>query len=339
MSDVPRQLLREVLRDQTAPPSSPACLDAGTLAAWFDGTLSRRDRAIAESHAATCARCQAMLAATVKTAPAMTRKWWQTTTVRWLVPIAITSAAALVLWVKTPVQRTAFEARRSEQPSALVDAAPSPAPNAVPSPAAAAPASPPQTARRLDRPADSKDEKARVEDSVAPRQEQPGAQASSERDARAAAPAAAPAPSRPEALLRAIPSAAESAAAPFRQLAKETGAPLDVVSPDRNIRWRVAIGGSVARSIDGGSTWESQSTGVAATLTAGAAPTSTTCWLVGRAGIVLLSTDGRTWQRVSFPETVDLVAIRASDASNAIATAADGRTFTTSDAGRTWRMP
>src|SRR5262249_61274367 len=97
MSDVPPQLLREVLGDQTGPPSSPACLDAETLASWFDGTLSRRERTVAESHVSTCARCQSMLAATVKTAPPMTRKWWQTTTVRWPVPIAVTSAAALVL--------------------------------------------------------------------------------------------------------------------------------------------------------------------------------------------------------------------------------------------------
>jgi photosystem II stability/assembly factor-like uncharacterized protein len=52
-----------------------------------------------------------------------------------------------------------------------------------------------------------------------------------------------------------------------------------------------------------------------------------------------LSTDGRTWQRVAFPESVDLVSIRASDGVNATVTAADGRTFTTTDGGRTWRLP
>jgi len=52
---------------------------------------------------------------------------------------------------------------------------------------------------------------------------------------------------------------------------------------------------------------------------------------------VVLSIDGRTWQRVQFPEAIDLTAVRAPDATNAIVTAADGRTFTTADGGRTWR--
>jgi photosystem II stability/assembly factor-like uncharacterized protein len=114
-------------------------------------------------------------------------------------------------------------------------------------------------------------------------------------------------------------------------------APLEVLSPDRNIRWRIVRGDSVEHSTDGGTTWQRQPTGAAGTLTAGVAPAPATCWLVGRSGIVLLSTDGRTWQRVVFPDTIDLVAIRASDGANATVTAAGGRTFTTADAGKTWR--
>src|SRR5437868_2517375 len=69
MSDVPARLLREALREHAAPAPSPACLDADTLGAWSDGTLRARDRAAAESHAAGCARCQAMLAAMTRIAP------------------------------------------------------------------------------------------------------------------------------------------------------------------------------------------------------------------------------------------------------------------------------
>src|SRR5215471_7141776 len=123
MSDVPPRLLRETLREQPTPASSSVCLDAETMAAWLDGTLSRRERAMAESHASICPRCQATLAAIAKTAgPSVTRKWWHRPTVRWLVPIAVTSAAALVLWVKTPAQRRPFEASRAEQRVAPVDA-------------------------------------------------------------------------------------------------------------------------------------------------------------------------------------------------------------------------
>jgi photosystem II stability/assembly factor-like uncharacterized protein len=119
-------------------------------------------------------------------------------------------------------------------------------------------------------------------------------------------------------------------------MGKALAVPTVVVSPDPNVRWRVVNGG-VERSIDGGTTWETQSTGVPVTLTSGAAPSPTICWLVGPGGIVVLSTDGRTWRRVQFPEAIDLTSIRASDGTNATVTAADGRTFATVDAGKTWR--
>src|SRR5215471_12234856 len=103
MSDVPRRVLRETLNDQLAAPSTSECLDVATLAAWFDGSLSRAQRAIAESHASTCARCQAMLAAMAKTAPpAPARVWWQAPAVRWLVPLAATLAIAVVVWRNVP---------------------------------------------------------------------------------------------------------------------------------------------------------------------------------------------------------------------------------------------
>jgi photosystem II stability/assembly factor-like uncharacterized protein len=51
---------------------------------------------------------------------------------------------------------------------------------------------------------------------------------------------------------------------------------------------------------------------------------------------VLVTTDGRSWERLSFPEVVDLVAIRATDDKTATVTAADGRRFTTTNRGQTW---
>jgi photosystem II stability/assembly factor-like uncharacterized protein len=63
------------------------------------------------------------------------------------------------------------------------------------------------------------------------------------------------------------------------------------------------------------------------------------CWLVGRAGTVLLSTDGATWQLRTFPEGIDLVAVRATDAKTATVTASDGRLFSTTDGGATWSTP
>jgi photosystem II stability/assembly factor-like uncharacterized protein len=114
--------------------------------------------------------------------------------------------------------------------------------------------------------------------------------------------------------------------------------PTDIVSPNGTVRWRILTGGGVARSSDGGMTWQTQSTSIPTALTAGTAPSPTTCWLVGPGGIIVLSTDGRTWQRVPFREGVDLTSIRASDAMNATVLTADGRTFITTDGGKTWRL-
>jgi photosystem II stability/assembly factor-like uncharacterized protein len=94
----------------------------------------------------------------------------------------------------------------------------------------------------------------------------------------------------------------------------------------------------VQQSVDGGKNWATQYTVEGAqTLTAGATPGPTVCWLVGQAGSILLTTDGRIWQRVKFPEPVTLTQVMATDARNATVTAIDGRSFTTTDGGVTWQ--
>ena len=378
MSDVPVRLLRETLREAAATAPSAACLDADTLAMWSDGALSAADRAAAESHAAGCARCQAMLAAMALTAPpAPARHWWRAGSYRWLVPLAA-AAAAVVLWVAVPrtpvapravaertpiataaparpetraddaatvrlkpntseraieptpppaVQRQAKSEARSAQPQAA-------APNALRDVRAAAPSLPPTAPVRADAFASS---------AVSP----PPPPAAGPTEPPPAPPAASGAVAPPAPLEEAVavaPNANESvqlrrerAAALSQALAKPSGAAQDIVSPDRNVRWRLRNPGTIDRSTDGGLTWQTQPTGVATPLVSGTAPTPTICWVAGSAGIVLRSTDGVTWQRVGLSEALDLTAIRASDAMNATVTAADGRVFTTGDGGRTWR--
>jgi photosystem II stability/assembly factor-like uncharacterized protein len=119
-------------------------------------------------------------------------------------------------------------------------------------------------------------------------------------------------------------------------MVRQVVAPFLVASPDPRVQWRV-LGTMVERSTDGGVTWQKQSTGVPANLVAGASPAPAVCWLVGRRGVVLLSTDGETWRRIDFPETtLDLVRVTARDGEAATVTAADGRSFRTADGGRTW---
>ena len=363
MSDVPTRLLRETLRDAVAPASSASsasCIDTGMLAAWSDGTLSARERAAAESHASSCLRCQALLAAMARTSPpAAARGWWRASTIGWLVPVAV-AAAAVLLWIDVQGRRPA----RSAAPPP-VSAAASSTVREPSTPSAERPAESKDAERAPQRTAKADEPRARTAtgaaQSFARRAEQANAARGAMRDAAVAPssptppPVAAP-PSQTKATevtttstADASPASAGKPVPPARALTEQVmigaraqlmgkalAVPTVVVSPDPNVRWRVVNGG-VERSIDGGTTWETQSTGVPATLTAGAAPSPTICWLVGPGGIVVLSNDGRTWQRVQFPEAIDLTSIRASDGTNATVTAADGRTFTTVDAGKTWR--
>ncbi len=127
-----------------------------------------------------------------------------------------------------------------------------------------------------------------------------------------------------------------TAASPELMMFRADAPSLDIPSPDSAIRWRVVGQRAIGRTTDGGSTWQSQTVDVPLPLTAGSASSSTVCWLVGRAGLVLRTTDGGTWQRVRFPEAVDLTDVRATDGNAAVVTTSDGRTFATADGGQTW---
>ena len=61
------KLLRESLTAEAAADHGAECLDAALVAGWFDGTLSHAERTAVEAHAATCSRCQATIAALVRT--------------------------------------------------------------------------------------------------------------------------------------------------------------------------------------------------------------------------------------------------------------------------------
>jgi hypothetical protein len=136
----------------------------------------------------------------------------------------------------------------------------------------------------------------------------------------------------------AAPPAARSLAAVASSvaLARAGAAGTVIVSSSQASRWRIVPGGAVERSTDGGSTWQTQQTGATVTLVGGASPSPSVCWLVGPAGTVLLSTDGRSWQRVAFPEATDLISVRATDETIAAVTTSNGRTFSTRDGGLTW---
>jgi hypothetical protein len=101
--------------------------------------------------------------------------------------------------------------------------------------------------------------------------------------------------------------------------------------------WRILSTDVIERSIDK-LTWEAVAIDPAVQgLAGGAAPSATVCWIIGRAGLVLRTTDGKEFRRVTPPAPADLVSITAQDALRASVTTAGGQTFTTTDGGKSWR--
>jgi hypothetical protein len=430
---------------QTPIPGAPPelCLDADTLAAWSDGTLDGLSRATAEAHAASCGRCQAMLAAMVRTmpaAPAASPAWSPRRWMMMLAPAAA-AAAAVALWVavgrpteQSVLRSTASAPAAAEPATSAVQASPSASERdtaAAPRDAVASVDAESEKRladarseresrvgadkkdgdasyrfRRDDRANERKAEelrsgmeglRAKVDRAAAaakPAEQPPvGAIAETVQNAPASRPATPPPPppapvAEPRQVVQTPPApqqmtqaqqqaglrqqqAAEPSQQQAQQQAKEQVANaaerpaasaagrggafggvvadelllvrkaagiVEAVAPGASVRWRVVDGRVVQRSGDGGATWTDQYTAnVGVQLTSGAAASPTVCWFVGRAGLVVRTTDGRAWALVSFPERLDLASITAADAQSASVTTVDGRVFVTTDGGATWR--
>ena len=337
-------LLRRTTRVRVDARPQGECLDAETLAAWTDGSLTAVERAAAEIHAADCDRCLAVLAAIAKTTPppsAIQRPSWLS--FRWLVPLT-TAAVAISVWVLVPGAPGVPPAATPVAPEVEAVTPAEPAAQSKADTTAAGRADAPE--QKMSRSPSRTGEQARLRqsDTSAKKEREPAANKIAEtvqppvplaeaRPVSPPAPAAAPAPPPPAA------TRAEARGQRADSLSRLAAAvPGVVLSPDPNVRWRIA-GRSVERSTDGGRTWRAQPTGMAVDLLAGASPTANVCWIVGRNGVVLLSTDGETWRPLPSPDTTaDLVGVTARDSATATVTAADGRKHTTTDAGRTWTL-
>jgi photosystem II stability/assembly factor-like uncharacterized protein len=112
---------------------------------------------------------------------------------------------------------------------------------------------------------------------------------------------------------------------------------LVIPTPDASVRYRLAGGGFVERTADGGATWDGQLVSPNAKLNAGAAPDARVCWLVGREGRIFLTRDGTNWTKIPAPAQLDFVAITAKNGSSATVTSLDKRRFSTVNRGKTWR--
>jgi Putative zinc-finger len=371
-SNDPRdRAIEAALRKGAAPlPASAECLDAETLAAWADGGLPQRALARAEAHMASCARCQTVMATLVgsgvelEPAPVVPvdRAWWHID-LRWMTPLAGV-AAAVLLWMVVP--DTTREAARFDDraPSPAVEPAP---PGSASAPSAASPSpdasgNQKATEEKLARtePAAPQERPEEREVTERARRNQVQGQRATDLLAKAedrSAPVAGVAPATPPVRQeprtpeadRAAPAPAAAAPSPppqaFGTLAESVRAgtaesAIELSSRDSVVRWRLAGPGIVERSSDGGSSWERLDTGTRTVLAAGSCPSASVCWVVGRAGVVLLTTDARAWRRTSPPSSEDLIAVDARDATTAVVRSAQSQAYQTTDGGVSWtRVP
>ena len=282
------------------------CLDAETLAAWFDGGLEGAALEDVRVHVAGCARCQALVGAMGRTRAASpvpqaerAPKWW----LAWAVPTAA-AATALIIWIAVPhstnVAVNSPPAASLEKQEAQPLSVPPPPP-----PARTEPAAPPTPLAKRDLRASARAaETAPPAAPVAAPQSGDAAQQKADNIATLSAPAAAPAERR---------ETAQPRAAVAGQLQARDGFAPSLCGP----------------------TWPALPTDLVGQITA-AAPSADVCWMVGRAGSVLRSTDHETWQRLTVPQSGDLSSITATDARTATVTSTDGRMFSTADGGVTW---
>jgi hypothetical protein len=386
-------LLRASLTRQTSAATGPQCLDAETAAAWADDALNTDERARAEKHVAGCARCQALVAALVTTAPPAPARasWFRFSRAAWLAPLTA-AAAAVIVWAVMPASKSTSQSGGGvSRELTLADSrdaarggtvAPQSAQSAV------VPAAPPAEAAAIDKDQEGtraraqvttptkglKEQELKKEQRIdeAPEKLKAAPAASNELQARdqakrdantrevvgGIAAAASPAPSPPpqtqqqqlspsqqqslaeSARLRQS-AAVDALAAKSVPLRREPLIATVIAASNSLVRWRLANepqlrATSIERSVDGGSSWTSQAFVDLTRVTTGASPSPLVCWLVGEQGAVALTTNGRTWERLTFPEAIDLVGVRAIDENQATVTAADGRTFSTADRGLTW---
>jgi hypothetical protein len=281
------------------------CLDAETLAAWMDGGLTGAALEDVRAHVADCERCQALMGAMGATRAAIPATEPQRASASALRAAADKPRRWLMWGVPLAAATTAIAIWVAIPEQRQPPAAPAPA---------AAPAAPLE-----------KQERATTEPppAVAP-------QSSSAKSA----PAQAPPAQRSDDIAQLTPDAVitESVPPPLAppSAPQRPGGVAGQIAPAPRAEARVLDAAA--------SCGPPPPAGTAGQLTASSAATPDVCWAVGRGGLVLLSIDGRTWQRVNFPEMTDLASVRATDARTASISTADGRTFSTANRGQTWTV-
>lgn len=286
----------------TAP--AGACLDAETLGAWTDGGLDPSAMAAVEAHVSSCARCQAMAGTVVRTAGILGTPGTigtpgtSGTLSLWKWWLAPIAAGVTAVTLWMVVPEQQKLATAPPQPG---DAIAAQAPSAEPIP----PSAPAKDKELV--PEQSTDRLARNNKFAAAAREDRPEKPSEERKEEVAA-----LQERAKLADAAAPAAPPATATAARQ------APAELAALQKN-----ALKITAPPGIE---------------VTHQSAPSDSVCWFVGRAGLVLLTTDaGATFTRVDLAEPLDIASVSATDERHATVSTADGRRFRTEDGGRTWR--
>ncbi len=129
-------------------------------------------------------------------------------------------------------------------------------------------------------------------------------------------------------------STAEESLAKTKQ-AEERYTETVISTPDSDIFYRIAKGGFVEISEDGGHLARPAPESLRR-IRRGIRPRTANLLARRPLGVVFLTEDGKSWRKLPSPTSEDLVAVVAKSASNATVTANDDRKWSTDDSGKSW---
>ena len=324
---------------------SDGCPGPEIIAAFWDRSLPPSERRTCEEHVARCSRCQAQLAALVRTSCAEDEgSVMEPSGLHWpidrrlLAPLATAAVVLLAVWVVDPgtvTEQTAPTASDADS-AGIADDGPPGLPEEELN-RSLRERSDPQVAAREN--AEMESDAPGAIDEVSPTDRAILVTPAARTDVRnASLPTSSPVPIE-EAVERRLGVQsldARNAVSPLRTERFEDAAATVVISPDPATRWRLSED-TVEHTGDAGVTWTLQLAGIGRMLTAGSAPSKTICWIVGRAGTVFRTVDGdESWQQVRAPTETDLVAVEAMDEQSATVDGMDATSFRTQDGGQSW---
>ena len=308
--------------------SSADCPAPDVMAAYYDRTLARAERARLDTHLLSCARCQSMMAALARADDSPSAATSRREAIFWITRVAtpIAAIAGTIAFVvgmhhraSPPPEVIALASR-----AAAVQMAPRPAPPAAAAMEKALPAPQPAVGAVVTR---NLSEHHRQMPALAK-----AAGANEGQPVEAAKPATVS--SRAEISASTAPGAsAVSDSSPGFVVVKPRVE--SVASPDGSLVWHFGSQGLILLSEN--SAPERVVERTTRELLAGSAPSNDVCWIVGRSGTILRTLDrGKHWQFIRAPYRNDFSAVRATDGNNATVWALGNEPYTTHDGGVTW---